>query len=383
LKKIIVLGSTGSIGTQTLDVVRNNPREFEIVVLTALNSADLLIEQAREFLPKYVVIGKSSLYEYVRAALYQLDIKVLSGCDAISEIVTYAEADIVVTAMVGFSGLVPTIRAIESGKNIALANKETLVVAGNLVMATAQKYGSKILPVDSEHSAIFQCLVGEPKEGVEKIILTASGGPFRKFSKEQLLHVTPSDALAHPNWNMGAKITIDSATMINKALEIIEAKWLFDVEPSQIDVVVHPQSIIHSMVQFVDGSIKAQLGLPDMRTPIYYALNHPIRKSNNLNRYLFDPINTLTFEKPDLDRFPALNFAYEALRLGGNSACVINAANEIAVSAFLKERISFVQIPNIIGTVLAKSTFIEKPSLDDYIATDSETRLITQQIIEN
>ena len=383
MKKIIVLGSTGSIGTQTLDVVRHNPHDFCVVALTALNSADLLIEQAREFLPKYVVIGNNSLYEYVRAALYQLDIQVLSGSAAISDIVAHAEADVVVTAMVGFAGLVPTIRAIESGKNIALANKETLVVAGNLVMATAQKYGCAILPVDSEHSAIYQCLVGEPKEGIEKIILTASGGPFRKYSKEQLLHVTPTDALAHPNWNMGAKITIDSATMMNKALEIIEAKWLFDVEPNQIDVVVHPQSIIHSMVQFIDGSIKAQLGLPDMRTPIHYALNYPGRALSTFNRYLFDPINTLTFEKPDVVKFPALNFAYEALRLGGNSACVINAANEIAVSAFLKEKISFLQIPAIIGDVLSKSTFIANPSLDDYIQTDLETRIFTQQLIDN
>lgn len=383
LKRIIVLGSTGSIGTQTLDVVRHSPHDFRVVMLTAYSSADLLIEQAREFKPEYVVIGKKSLFEYVRAALYNLPINVQSGTDAINQIVAEVEAHVVVTAMVGFAGLVPTLRAIESGKNIALANKETLVVAGNLVMNSAQKYGSTIIPVDSEHSAIFQCLVGEQHESIEKIILTASGGPFRGFSKEQLLKVTKVDALLHPNWNMGSKITIDSATMMNKALEIIEAKWLFDVEPGQIDVVVHPQSIIHSMVQFVDGSIKAQMGLPDMRTPIYYALNYPIRINNRLERYIFNPINTLTFEKPNVDNFPALNFAYDVLRLGGNSACIVNAANEIAVSAFLSENISFVQIPTIIQEVLGKVSFIKTPSLSDYIETDLETRNITLQIIEN
>jgi len=382
LKKLILFGSTGSIGTQTLEVVRESGNKFEVVAITANNSADTLIEQAREFNPKYVVIGNELLYEYVRAALYGLDIKVLAGQESINNLPTIVKADTVVTAMVGFSGLIPTMKAIEEGMNIALANKETLVVAGDKVIPAAKKRGVAILPVDSEHSAIFQCLVGENHNSIEKLILTASGGPFRNHTIEQLEKVTPADALKHPNWNMGAKITIDSATMMNKGLEVIEARWLFDIQPENIDVVVHPQSIIHSMVQFVDGNIKAHLSLPDMRLPIQYALNYPERTTNSFERYIFNPIDTLTFEKPDTEKFPCLQIAYDALKQGGNHACIINAANEIAVSAFLKERIGFMQISEIITETLSRVIKISNPSLNDYIYSDQEARLTAEQIIE-
>jgi 1-deoxy-D-xylulose-5-phosphate reductoisomerase len=382
LKKIILFGSTGSIGTQTLEVVRESGDKFEVVAITANNSADTLIEQAREFNPKYVVIGNKSLYEYVRAALYGLDIKVLAGQESINNLPTIVKADTVVTAVVGFSGLIPTMKAIEEGMNIALANKETLVVAGDKVIPAAKKHGVTILPVDSEHSAIFQCLVGESHESIEKLILTASGGPFRNYTIEQLEKVTPADALKHPNWNMGAKITIDSATMMNKGLEVIEAHWLFDIQPENIDVVVHPQSIIHSMVQFVDGNIKAHLSLPDMRLPIQYALNYPERTKNNFERYIFDPIDTLTFEKPDTEKFPCLQIAYDTLKQGGNYACIVNAANEVAVAAFLKERIGFMQITEIITETLSRVIKISNPSLNDYIYSDQEARLRAEQIIE-
>ncbi|MGI6479194.1 MAG: 1-deoxy-D-xylulose-5-phosphate reductoisomerase [Salinivirgaceae bacterium] len=382
MKKIILFGSTGSIGTQTLEVVRESGDKFEVVAITANNSADTLIEQAREFNPKYVVIGNKSLYEYVRAALYGLDIKVLAGQESINNLPTIVKADTVVTAVVGFSGLIPTMKAIEEGMNIALANKETLVVAGDKVIPAAKKHGVTILPVDSEHSAIFQCLVGESHESIEKLILTASGGPFRNYTIEQLEKVTPADALKHPNWNMGAKITIDSATMMNKGLEVIEAHWLFDIQPENIDVVVHPQSIIHSMVQFVDGNIKAHLSLPDMRLPIQYALNYPERTKNNFERYIFDPIDTLTFEKPDTEKFPCLQIAYDTLKQGGNYACIVNAANEVAVAAFLKERIGFMQITEIITETLSRVIKISNPSLNDYIYSDQEARLRAEQIIE-
>ncbi|HOG20653.1 MAG TPA: 1-deoxy-D-xylulose-5-phosphate reductoisomerase [Salinivirgaceae bacterium] len=382
MKKLILLGSTGSIGTQTLDVVREFGNKFRVVAITANNSADTLIEQAREFKPKYVVIGNKSLYEYVRAALYGLDIKVLAGHESINNLPTIVKADMVVAAMVGFSGLIPTMKAIDEGMNIALANKETLVVAGDTVIPAAKKRGVIILPVDSEHSAIFQCLVGESHKSIEKLILTASGGPFRNHSIEQLEKVTPADALKHPNWNMGAKITIDSATMMNKGLEVIEAHWLFDIQPENIDVVVHPQSIIHSMVQFVDGNIKAHLSLPDMRLPIQYALNYPDRTENSFERYKFNPIDTLTFEKPDTERFPCLQIAYDALKQGGNYACIINAANEVAVAAFLKEKIGFMQITEIITETLSRVIRISNPSLNDYIYSDQEARLTAEQIIE-
>jgi 1-deoxy-D-xylulose-5-phosphate reductoisomerase len=314
--------------------------------------------------------------------LYGLDIKVLAGQESINNLPTIVKADTVVTAVVGFSGLIPTMKAIEEGMNIALANKETLVVAGDKVIPAAKKHGVTILPVDSEHSAIFQCLVGESHESIEKLILTASGGPFRNYTIEQLEKVTPADALKHPNWNMGAKITIDSATMMNKGLEVIEAHWLFDIQPENIDVVVHPQSIIHSMVQFVDGNIKAHLSLPDMRLPIQYALNYPERTKNNFERYIFDPIDTLTFEKPDTEKFPCLQIAYDTLKQGGNYACIVNAANEVAVAAFLKERIGFMQITEIITETLSRVIKISNPSLNDYIYSDQEARLRAEQIIE-
>jgi 1-deoxy-D-xylulose-5-phosphate reductoisomerase len=382
LKRIILLGSTGSIGTQTLEVVREQQGKYVVVALTAYSSADVLIGQAREFVPEFVVIGNKSLYEYVRAALFDLDINVLAGQEALNTITAIADADIVVTAMVGFAGLIPTMKAIETGKNIALANKETLVVAGDLVMQAARKNGCSILPVDSEHSALFQCLVGEEHNSIEKLILTASGGPFRNFTHEQLKTVTPAHALKHPNWNMGAKITIDSATMMNKGLEVIEARWLFDVVPADIEVVVHPQSIIHSMVQFVDGSIKAQMGLPDMRLPIQYALSYPARTKSEFERYRFSPIDTLTFEKPNLEKFPCLQLAFEALDCGGTAPCVVNAANEVAVAAFLQEKIGFTQIPEVIAQTSAKIEKINSPNLQDYLETDVEARLTAQQIIE-
>lgn len=380
-KNIAILGSTGSIGTQALEVISSNPDLFEVEILTAQSNADLLIAQAVKYKPNTVVIGDESLYDKVNLALDPLDIKVYCGPKALAAVVENENVHIVLTALVGYAGLIPTVNAIKAGKHIALANKETLVVAGEIITKLAIEKKVDILPVDSEHSAIFQCLVGEYVNPIEKIILTASGGPFRGKTKDFLQTVKKEQALKHPNWDMGAKITIDSATLMNKGLEVIEAKWLFDVKPEQIDVVVHPQSIVHSLVQFEDGSIKAQLGLPDMKLPIQYALGFPKRIKSDFPRFDFINYPNLTFEKPDLDTFKNLSFAYEALRKGGNMACIINAANEIAVDAFLKDKISFLEISDLIAHCMVKSSFIKTPSLEDYIASDSETRAVALQKI--
>jgi len=380
---IAILGSTGSIGTQALDVVSHNRDLFEIEVLTAQNNADLLISQAIEFQPNAVVIANELLYEKVSTALANQPIKVYTGNEAIADVVQMESIHTVLTAMVGYSGLLPTIKAIEAGKNIALANKETLVVAGDIITALAKEKGVSLYPVDSEHSAIFQCLVGESQNPIEKIILTASGGPFRGKKREELLQATAKQALKHPNWDMGAKITIDSASLMNKGFEVIEAKWLFGLEASQIEVVVHPQSIIHSLVQFQDSSIKAQLGLPDMRLPIQYALTYPYRLPAEFPRFNFLNYPQLTFEQPDLETFNNLNLAYKAMEKGGNAACVLNAANEIVVAAFLKDEIGFLQMSDIIATSLEKVAYISKPSLQDYIETDKEARRTTHELIIN
>jgi 1-deoxy-D-xylulose-5-phosphate reductoisomerase len=380
-KKIAILGSTGSIGTQTLDVVKQHSDKLEIEVLTANKNGDLLIKQAQEFKPNAVVIADDSQYQKVKNALFDLDIKVYTGNDAISQVVQMDTIDTVVTAMVGYSGLQPTIKAIESGKHIALANKETLVVAGDLITKLIEKHKVFLAPIDSEHSAIFQCLTGEP-EKIEKIILTASGGPFKDKTIKELNEVTLKQALKHPNWEMGAKITIDSATMMNKGFEVIEAKWLFGVNGNQIDVVIHPQSIIHSMVQFVDGSIKAQMGLPDMKLPIQYALSFPDRWNSNFPRMDFNTFNNLTFEQPDTDKFKCLDLAYHALEKGGNIPAIINAANEIAVDAFLKEKIKFTQIPEIIEKSINKIDFIKNTDYDNYVKTNTETRKFALSLIE-
>ena len=380
-KKIAVLGSTGSIGTQTLEVVNAHKDVFEISVLTANKNADLLIEQALAFQPNVVVIVDESLYTKVNDALFDADIKVYAGSKALEEVVQMEEIDIVLTALVGFSGLKPTIAAIEAGKNIALANKETLVVAGEIITKLAQEKKVSIYPVDSEHSAIFQCLVGEYQNPIEKIYLTASGGPFRGKKREDLLNTTKEDALKHPNWEMGAKITIDSASMMNKGLEVIEAKWLFGLKNDQIDVIVHPQSIVHSLVQFTDGSMKAQMGLPDMKLPIQYALTYPYRLSTNFERFNFLNYPNLTFEKPDLETFSNLRLAFEAMEMGGNKPCILNAANEETVSAFLKDKIGFLQIAEINELVLNQIDFIEKPNLELLYQTDEKTRILAQEII--
>jgi len=380
-RKIAILGSTGSIGTQALDVIASNPDLFEVEVLTAYNSYETLVKQAFAFLPNAVVIGNKDSYGFVKDALSSTDIKVYAGSDAIAQIVEMDTIDIVLTAMVGFSGLIPTINAIKAKKTIALANKETMVVAGELITELAIQNNVPIIPVDSEHSAIFQCLVGE-KSPIEKIILTASGGPFRQHTLDQLKSVTCADALNHPNWCMGSKITIDSATMMNKGLEIIEAKWLFNLKPEQIDVIVHPQSIVHSLVQFEDGSLKAQLGLPDMRLPIQYALSFPYRIKSDFPRFNFSNYPTLSFEEPDTKKFRNLALAKEALVKGGNAPCILNAANEIAVEFFLKEKLGFLQMSDIIETVISKSTFISKPTLEDYSLTDEATRELTQHVIK-
>lgn len=382
IKNIAVLGSTGSIGTQTLEVIGENPDRFRAFVLTAQKSADLLIEQSLKFRPAYAVICDPKLYQYVKDALAHTDVEVMAGIESITEIVTHPDIDTVLTAMVGFSGLAPTIAAIKAGKDIALANKETLVVAGELVTDLAKQHGVSILPVDSEHSAIFQCLVGEDYADIEKIILTASGGPFRGRTAEYLSTVTREAALKHPNWVMGAKITIDSASLMNKGLEVIEAKWLFDVEVSQIEVVVHPQSIIHSLVQFKDGSLKAQMGLPDMKLPIQYALAHPERIGNNFKRFRFLDYPQLTFEQPDLETFRNLQLAFDALNTGGNMPCIVNAANEIAVAGFLENNIGFLAMSDMIANCMQKISFIERPSLEDYLATDKETRILAQNLIK-
>ncbi|MBN1952963.1 MAG: 1-deoxy-D-xylulose-5-phosphate reductoisomerase [Bacteroidales bacterium] len=380
-KRVGILGSTGSIGTQALEVIAGHPDEFSVTFLTARNNVDLLIRQALEFVPQYVVVSREEKYSEVKDALSALPTKVLSGADKLVEVVQIDELDIVLTALVGFSGLLPTIRALEAGRNIALANKETLVVAGELITSLAHKNGCSIFPVDSEHSAIFQCLVGEQENPIEKIFLTASGGPFRGMSAGQLMKVSISDALNHPNWCMGNKVTIDSASLMNKGLEAIEARWLFNLAPDQIDVVVHPQSIIHSMVQFHDGSIKAQLGIPDMRLPIQYALGYPTRLENGFKRFSFTDYPQLTFEQPDRGVFRNLALAFSAMDSGGNMPCIMNAANEIAVEAFLSEKLAFYRMPDIIEQAMQKLSFIRHPGLDDYLQTDAEARRFAENLI--
>ena len=382
IKNIAILGSTGSVGTQALEVVGENPSLFRAYVITAQKNADLLIKQALQFNPAFAIICDESKYAYVKDALAATTVQVLSGIDAIKDIVTHPDIDMVLTAMMGFSGLEPTINAIKAGKDIALANKETLVVAGELITDLAKQHNVSILPVDSEHSAIFQCLAGEKSEAVEKIILTASGGPFRGKGPEFLAGVTREEALKHPNWVMGAKITIDSASLMNKGLEVIEARWLFDLDADQIDIVVHPQSIIHSMVQFQDGSIKAQMGLPDMKLPIQYALTYPDRVKNNFKRFDFTSYPNLSFEKPDIKTFRNLGLAFEALKQGGNMPCIINAANEIAVAGFLNNGIGFLAMSDLIEQCMQKVSFYGSPTLDDYLNTDKETRIFAQNFIK-
>ena len=380
-KQIAILGSTGSIGRQALEVIADNNEQFEVYALTANNQIDLLIEQALRFRPEMVVIANEQHYLKLKDALAGLPIKVFAGNESVAQIAEMQPIDIVLTAMVGYSGLKPTINAIKAGKKIALANKETLVVAGELICDLVKQYNSSIIPVDSEHSAIFQCLTGEGNNSIEKLILTASGGPFRTKSIDELKHVTRAQALKHPNWDMGAKITIDSASMMNKGFEIIEAKWLFGVSPEQIDVVVHPQSIIHSMVQFADGSIKAQLGLPDMKLPIQYAFTYPDRLKTNFPRLDFNICTQFTFEQPDMERFRNLAFAYYAMDRAGNMPCILNAVNEIVVAEFLKDSIGFLQMSDIIEKVMAKAEFIANPSYEDYVKTDEMVRLLTKDFI--
>lgn len=379
-KKIAILGSTGSIGTQALQVIEEHADLYEAYVLTANNRVELLIEQARRFMPEAVVIANEDKYEVLRDALADLPVKVYAGAEALCQIVQERPVDVVLTAMVGFAGLRPTISAIKAGKAIALANKETLVVAGELINRLANDYHADIIPVDSEHSAIFQCLAGEVSP-VEKIILTASGGPFRTFSHEQLASVTKAQALKHPNWSMGTKITIDSASMMNKGFEVIEAKWLFGVEPGQIQVVVHPQSIVHSAVQFADGAVKAQLGMPDMRVPIQYAFSYPLRLQSSFERLDLFRVGTLTFEEPDTRRFRNLALAYEALHEGGNMPCIVNAANEIVNRAFLEDRIGFLQMSDVIANTMRKTSFVKKPTYEDYLQTDAEARRIAEEYV--
>jgi len=380
IKHIAILGSTGSIGTQALEVIKANPELFKAEVLTAQSNAQLLIQQALEFVPAVVVIADENKYQEVKEALSHTNIEVKSGQNALCEVVIYPQLHVVLTALVGFAGLKPTIAAIKAGKDIALANKETLVVAGELITTLAKEHQVAILPVDSEHSAIFQCLVGE-RNAIEKIYLTASGGPFRGKDENFLRTVTHHQALKHPNWTMGAKITIDSASLMNKGLEVIEAKWLFGLDAEQIDVIVHPQSIVHSMVQFEDGSMKAQMGLPDMKLPIQYALAYPERIKNNFQRFNFLDFPTLTFEKADDKTFRNLSLAYEALRMGGNMPCIINAANEVVVAAFLKERIKFLQMSEVIESCMQQLSYVENPILDDYFETDRLTRIVAEELI--
>ncbi len=380
-KHIAILGSTGSIGVQSLEVINAHPNRFVVEVLTANNNSDLLISQARKYNPNIVVIVNENKYKEVNDALFDLGIKVFSGQKSLEEVVENENIDVVLTALVGYSGLKPTIKAIKSGKNIALANKETLVVAGDLVTKLCHQYGTQISPVDSEHSAIFQCLVGEGFNPIEKIYLTASGGPFRGRVREELLNITKEQALKHPNWDMGAKITIDSATMMNKGLEVIEAKWLFNLKPEQIDVVVHPQSIVHSAVQFTDGSVIAQLGVPDMKLPIQYALGFPERLENNFKRFSFLDYPELTFEEPDFDTFKNLSLAYSTMKKGGNTPCVLNAANEIVVDAFLNDKVGFLYMSDVIENCIEKITFVKNPTLEDYIQTDLETRILAKELL--
>ena len=382
IKNIAILGSTGSIGTQTLDVISEYSDRLYPYLLTANHNSELLISQALKYKPRKVVIADVSHFVAVREALAGTGIEVVAGADAIAESVADTEIDVVVTALVGYSGLAPTIRAINAGKKIALANKETLVVAGELITGMLKDSVSELIPVDSEHSAIFQCLVGEDMESVEKLILTASGGPFRTMSVAEMSKVTKADALNHPNWKMGAKVTVDSASMMNKGFEMIEARWLFNIVPDRIEIVVHPQSIVHSMVEFSDGSIKAQLGLPDMRLPIRYALNYPERLQSKAERLTVDRYSSLTFEKPDMQKFPLLGMAFDAIRAGGNVPCALNAANEIAVAAFLSDKIRFVDMPVVVGKAVARNSFVANPSYDDLIATNKDIREITLSLIK-
>jgi len=382
IRNIALLGSTGSIGTQTIDIIKEYPDKFAAWLLVANTHADALIAQAREMRPKHVVIADERYYDQARAALADTEVQVHTGADAITALVTDPDIDTVVTAMVGYSGLAPTIAAIQAGKRIALANKETLVVAGELITRLLQTSPSRLYPVDSEHGAFYQCLVGERREDVEKLLLTASGGPFRTTPKEQLRNMKAADALHHPNWSMGAKITIDSATMMNKGFEMIEAKWLFGVEADDIEIVVHPQSIVHSMVQFCDGSVKAQLGLPDMHLPIRYALGLPTeRLRSNCRRMTIADYASLTFEQPDRDKFPLIDTAYRAAATGGNAPCVMNAANEIAVAAFLHDEIAFTEISEIINETMQRVAFVKTPSYDDYVASNAEARALAQSFI--
>ena len=382
-QQIAILGSTGSIGTQALDVISQHPERFEVYAITANNNVDLLIKQAIQYVPEVVVIANNDKYEILKEALKKHPIKVWSGIDAICDVVQSDNIDVVLTAMVGFSGLNPTVSALKAGKRIALANKETLVVAGEYIVDLALKNGAPILPVDSEHSAIFQCLNGEELNRINKIWLTASGGPFRNYSIEELQFVDKKQALNHPCWNMGSKVTIDSSTLINKGFEMIEAKWLFDVHPSQIEVAVHPQSIVHSMVEFVDTSVMAQLGAPDMRIPIQYAFTYPERLKADFKPVNFFELSNLTFEKPDLNVFRNLSYAYDAIEKGGNMPCILNAANEIAVESFLQERISYLSMSDILEQAMNRASFIKSPSLNDYLETDTETRKIAREIINN
>lgn len=381
MKNISILGATGSVGTQALAVVQANPGLYRVVALTAQSNADLLISQALTFLPDVVVIGEERLYQHVKSALSGTAIQVLAGAAGLVEAAALPQADLVLTAMVGSAGLEPTIAAIEAGKDIALANKETLVVAGDLVTRLAKKHGVKIIPVDSEHSAIFQCLVGEGNDAIEKIYLTASGGPFIGKDREFLAGVTKAQALKHPNWVMGAKITIDSASLMNKGLEVIEAKWLFDLDTDQIDVIVHPQSIIHSIAQFKDGSMKAQMGLPDMKLPIHYALAYPERVTTDFKRFNFLDYPELTFAKADTNAFRNLDLAYHALRKGGNMPCIVNAANEVVVNAFLQDRIGFLQMSDVIEECMSGIGYIESPALNNYLETDHHTRIFANQLV--
>ena len=383
MKQIAILGSTGSIGTQTLDVVRQHPEEFSVYALSAHRSVDLLIQQALEFNPVVVCIADERLYQPLREALSDLPIQVMAGEKAITDMVTMPAIDVVVAAMVGYAGLKPTIAAIKAEKTIALANKETLVVAGEIICRLAQRHKVKILPVDSEHSAIFQSLVGEDMASVEKLLLTASGGPFRNFTYEQMQDVTADQALQHPNWEMGAKITIDSASMMNKGFEVIEARWLFDIPVEKIQVMVHPQSVVHSAVQFVDGSVKAQLGTPDMRMPIQYALTYPERWMSDVARLDLFATQSLTFEEPDLKRFPNLALAYEAMNKGGNMPCVLNAANEVVNLAFREGRCGFMQMSDVIAKTMEKTMFITEPTYEDYVQTDKEARKIALELLKH
>ncbi len=380
-KQIAILGSTGSIGCQALEVISEHPDLFEVDVLTANNNSKLLIEQAKKFNPNTVVIVDEEKYSVVDTALSDLGIKIFSGEQSLEDVVEGENIDVVLTALVGYSGLKPTIKAIKSSKTIALANKETLVVAGDLITKLCQEYRTQIYPVDSEHSAIFQCLVGEACNPIEKIYLTASGGPFRGWDKTTLTNIKKEQALKHPNWNMGVKITIDSASLMNKGLEVIEAKWLFDLKAEQIEVVVHPQSIIHSAVQFKDGSIKAQLGLPDMKLPIQYALGFPERLKNNFKRFSFMDYPDLTFEKPDLETFRNLQLAYNAMEKGGNMPCILNAANEIAVAGFLQDKVGFLNMSDLIADCMEKITFVPNPNLEDYVATNEATRILANELL--